>query len=81
MKSAFEVNWLVNMAREGMEDVALECNPKKCAVVDVKGGVHVNGGSEITTDEVVKIPWLEEGKQYKFLGVLESVVQEDKLVL
>ena len=32
-------------------------------------------------DEAARIPSLDDGKQYKFLGVLESVMQEDKLVL
>ena len=32
-------------------------------------------------DEAARIPSLEDGKQYKFLGVLENVMQEDKLVL
>ena len=32
-------------------------------------------------DETASIPSLEDVKQYKFLGVLQSVLQEDKLVL
>ena len=30
---------------------------------------------------MTRIPCLDDGEQYKFLGVLESVFQEDKLVL
>ena len=47
----------------------------------MKRGVHTYGGSGISVNEMVRIPCLEEGKQYKFLGVLESLMQEDKLVL
>ena len=64
-----------------MEDVGLAWNPKKCAVVHVRRGVHVSGNSGMILDETARIPSLEDGKQYKFLGVLESVMQEDKLVL
>ena len=35
----------------------------------------------VRLDEAARIPSLEDGKQYKFLGVLQSVMQEDKLVL
>ena len=35
----------------------------------------------ITLDETVRIPSLEDGKQYEFLGVLESVMQHYELVL
>ena len=47
----------------------------------MKRGVHTYGGSGISVNEMVRIPCLEEGKQYKFLGMLESLMQEDKLVL
>ena len=32
-------------------------------------------------DEVARIPSLEEGKQFKFPGMVESVMQKDKLTL
>ena len=41
----------------------------------------MNDYSGMILDEAARIPSLEDGKQYKFLGVLESVMQEDKLVL
>ena len=30
-------------------------------------------------DEMARIPSLEDGKQFKFPGMVESVMQEDKL--
>ena len=60
----------MNMVKT-MEDVGLEWNPKKCAVVHVRRGVHVSDNSAS----------LEDGKQYKILGILESVMQEYKQVL
>lgn len=35
----------------------------------------------ITLDETARIPSLEDGKQYEFLGVLENVMQHYELVL
>ena len=34
---------------------------------------------EMILDEMATIPSLEEGKQFKFLGVVDSVMQKDKL--
>jgi len=59
-----------------MEDVGLEWNPKECAVAHVRRGVHVSDNSGMIWDGTARIPGLEDGKQYKFLGVLQSVMQE-----
>ena len=79
--SESKLNRVMNMVKTTMEDVGLAWNPKKCAVVHVRRGVHVSGNSGMILDELARIPSLQDGKQYKFLGVLESVMQEDKLVL
>ena len=79
--SESKLNQVMNMVKTTMEDAGLAWNPKKCAVVHVRRGVHVSGNSEMILDETARIPSLEDGKQYKFLGVIESVMQEDKLVL
>ena len=44
-------------------------------------GVQVSGVSERREDESDRIPCLVDGEQYKFLGVLGSIAQEDKLIL
>ena len=41
----------------------------------------MSGNSGMILDETARIPSLEDGTKYKFLEVLESVMQEDKLVL
>ena len=64
-----------------MKDVGLHWNPKKCAVTHVKGSVQVSGALGGRGDESTTITCLVDGKQNKFLEVLESVIQEDKLVL
>ena len=63
-----------------MEDIGLQWNPRKCAVVHIRRGAHSqqNFGRDIVGD---RVSTLEEGRQYKFLGVLESLVQEEKMVL
>ena len=66
-----------------MGDIGLKWNPNCCpnAVVHVRRGVHTHGASGLRLDDSARVPDLEEGKQYKFLGVLESVIQEDRLSL
>ena len=50
-----------------MEDVGLELNPKKCAVVHFQRGVHVADSHGLEVDGNAKIPSLENGEQHKFL--------------
>ena len=64
---------VMKSAKTAMEDVGLELNPKKCAVAYFKRGVHVVGSRAVKVNGNAKIPSLENGEQYKFLGVLESL--------
>ena len=48
----------MKVVKAAMEDVELEWNPKKCAVVHVRRGVHVNDDAGL--DEAARIPSLEE---------------------
>ena len=66
-----------------MEDVALQWNPKKCAVAHVQRWVHTHTHDALGlwVDESIYISNLEEDDQYKFLGVLESVRQEERMSL
>lgn len=69
------------MGHEHGQDVGLEWNPKKSTVVHVRRGVHVSDKKEMILDGMARIPGLEDRKQHKFLGMLESVMKKDKLVL
>jgi len=69
------------LGHEHGQDVGLEWNPKKSAVVHVRRRVHVSDNSEMILDGTTRIPGLEDREQHKFLGMLESVMKEDKLVL
>ena len=65
---------------EAMEDIRLAWNEQKCAVAHVKRG-KLKTSNESTIREEDVIESLNEGSQYKFLGVLENVNHEDNLVL
>jgi len=79
--SESKLSRVMKMVKAAMGDVGLEWNPKKCAVVHVRRGMQVSDDAGVRLDEAARIPSLEDGNQYKFLGVLQSVMQEDKLVL
>ena len=72
---------MMKSAKTAMEDVGLKLNPKKCAVTHFQRGVHVADSRGLEVDGNAKIPSLENGEHYKFLGVLESLKQEEKLAL
>ena len=80
--SESKLSSVMNSVRAAMEDVGLIWNPKKCAVAHFKRGVRVPESTGLLmSDGNVKIPTLEDGQQYKFLGVLETLRQEEKIVL
>ena len=63
-----------------MEDVGLQWNERKCAVVHVKRGC-LQESSDMRCGEQELVKSLKEDSQYKFLGVLENIRQEDNLAL
>ena len=64
--------------KSATEDVRLQWNPKKCAVVHVQRRVQTqtHDASGLTVDENICVSDLAEGNQYKFLVVLETAKQE-----
>ena len=64
-----------------MGDIGLLWNERKCVVVNVKRGCLQELAPGLKIDEQQLIKSLKEDSQYKFLGVLESIKQEDSLVL
>ena len=77
--SAPKLNTVMKSARSAMQDIGLDWNPKKCSVVHIKRGVKVEDAESLAFDESSVMKCLEEGAQYKFLGVLESTRQEDQI--
>ena len=66
--------------RVTMEDIGLQSNERKCAVVHVKRGC-LQESSDMRCGEQELVKSLKEDSQYKFLGVLENIRQEDNLAL
>ena len=79
--SECKLNRVMKSTKTAIGDIGLKCNPNKCAVVHVRRGVHTHDVSGLRLDDSARVPELEEGKHYKFLGVLESVIQEERLSL
>ena len=79
--SKSKLSSVINPVRAAMEDMGLTWSPKKCAVAHFKRGARVAESTGLLmSDGNVKIPTLEDGQQNKFLGVLESLRQEERIV-
>ena len=72
---------VLTTTQAAMRDIGLESNPKKCSIINVRRGKQVCEGSKAKLDHSTEIASLNEGERYKFLGVLENLKQDDKLVL
>ena len=68
------------MAKTGMENVGLQWNPNKCNVLHARRGV-VPETSNGFTDGQATINCLKKDVQYRFLGIPERLLQEEKLAL
>ena len=42
MASQAKLNIVLKMTKEAMEDIGLQCNPKKCNMLNVRRGVPVD---------------------------------------
>ena len=73
---------VLRSTKAAMEDISLHWNPKKCSVqIHVKRGVQMQESEDLKLDQSSVIGYLKEETQYKFLGVPERLLQEEKLVL
>ena len=64
-----------------MQDIGLQWNTKKCNVIHVRRGKKVEDAADFKFDEATLVKNLEAGFSYKFLGVKESTLQDEKLAL
>ena len=78
--SESKLNTVLKITKYAIKDIGLEWTSKKSSVANIKRGKSVQG-LDAKVDEEKVINHLEESTTYKFLGVLESVKQEDKLTL
>ena len=74
-----KLNTVMKSARSVIPDIGLDWNLTKFSVEHIKRGVKVEDTKSLAFDEASVIKYLEEGAQYKFLGVLESTRQEDQI--
>ena len=72
---------MMENVKDGIECIGLKWNEKKCSPMHVKRGSLVSDGESMKIDGLKPINCLREDSHYKFLGVRESVRQEDGLVL
>ena len=71
---------VLRSVKDDMECVGLKWNEKKCTVAHVNRGCLIHGAENLKIDDAKVISRLEEGGSYKFLGVVENVKQEDRIV-
>ena len=76
-QSQTKLNYVLMSTQEALKDIGLGLNPKKCSVANVKGGKQVFDGAKVNLEGTTVIASLKEGEQYTFLGVLESLKQDD----
>ena len=76
-----KLNRVLRSASNAKQDMGLHWNPKKCNVLHVKRGNQVQDAVGIKLDKSSVVESLKPGTSYKFLGVQETVTQDEKLAL
>ena len=76
-----KLNRVFRSASNAMQDMGLHWNPKKCNVLHVKRGNQVQDAVGTKLDQSSVVESLKPGTSYKFLGVQETVTQDEKLAL
>ena len=81
--SESKLNRVMESLKSMMEDVGVQWNPKKCAVVHVQREVHTHTqhALRLRVDENIYVSDLDESNHHKLLGVLETVRQEERMSL
>ena len=69
-KNVEELNYLVQRVRDISEDIGMEFEIQKCAIVETRRGRMVeNEGTNLPNGEIIKA--LKENEGYKYLGFWE----------
>ena len=79
--SDFTIGKRKRMYARHWQDIGLQWNPKKCNVIHVRGGKQVEDAEDLKLDKATLVKNLEVGSSYKFPGVKESTLQDEKLPL
>lgn len=79
--SETKLNQVLRSTCTAMQDMGLHWNPKKCTVIHVRRGKQVEDAKDVKLNETTVVKNLESGSNYKFLGIKESVMQDEKQAL
>ena len=79
--SEAKLNRVLKSTSAAMEDIGLTWNPKKCNVIHVRKGVQVHDKAGVRLGQEGDVESLDASSSYKFLGVRETVMQDEKLAL
>ena len=79
--SEAKLNRVLRSASSAMHDMGLHWNPKKCNVLHVRRGNHMQDAVGMKLDQSSVVESLKPGTSYKFLGVQETVTQDENMAL
>ena len=79
--SEAKLNTVLRATSTAMQDIGLQWNPKKCNVIHVRRGKQVEDAADLKLDEATMVKNLEAGSSYKFLGVKEFTLKDERLAL
>ena len=77
MTSESKLACLIKSVKAALKNDGLQWNPKRCAVTLTRRGILFANSADVKVDGNAKIPNLEEGQEFKFLGVLDCLRQEE----
>lgn len=61
-QSQIQLNKILMSTQEALNDIGLDLNPKKCSVVNAKGGKQVYDGANVNLEATMAIASLKEGE-------------------
>ena len=79
--SEAKLNTVLRATSTAMQDIGLQWNPKKCTVIHVRRRNQVEDAADLKLDKATLVKKHKAESMYKFLGVKESTLQDEKLAL
>ena len=79
--SESKLNTVLRATSDAILDIGRHWNPKKCSVIHIRKGKQIENSADLKLDESTLVQSLKTGSSYKFLGVSESTLQDEKLAL
>ncbi|XP_068708268.1 uncharacterized protein [Montipora foliosa] len=79
--SEAKLNRVLKSTSAAIENIGLTWNPKKCNVIHVRKGAQVHDAAGVRLRHEGVVESLDACSTYKFLGVRETVMQDERLAL